>query len=210
MFMSPTKCVILLSGVLVLAGGCTAGADRAWQAADLGTRDSIRAFEAAEAVLKQHFEVAESKWTSGTIETRPQVFHRKREGTLADIRGAGGRWQRTVLFELENSGSTVVGRCAVQLQREATEAAIAVARSGGYEQHVADVPGSRPFGDQAGPKRGEQVWVDVGYDAGLAKEILAEIAERVRQLEKGEAPPTVPSAKQEAEESRKIGDEKGF
>jgi len=208
--MSPTKCVILLSGVLVLAGGCTAGADRAWQAADLGTRDSIRAFEAAEAVLKQHFEVAESKWTSGTIETRPQVFHRKREGTLADIRGAGGRWQRTVFFELENSGSTVVGRCAVQLQREATEAAIAVARSGGYEQHVADVPGSRPFGDQAGPKRGEQVWVDVGYDAGLAKEILAEIAERVRQLEKGEAPPTVPSAKQEAEESRKIGDEKGF
>ena len=202
--------MILLSGVLVLAGGCGAGADRAWQAADLGTRDSVRAFEAAEAVLKQHFEVAESKWTSGTLSTRPQTFQRKREGTLADIRGAGGRWQRTVYFELENSGSTVIGRCAVQLQREATEAAIAVARSGGYEPHAADVPSSRPFGEQAGPKRGEQVWVDVGYDAGLAREILAQIAERVRRMEQGEAPPKVPSAKQDVDESRKIGAEQGF
>ena len=152
------------------SGGRVRGRGRSpWQAADLGTRDSVRAFEAAEAVLKQHFEVAESKWTSGTLSTRPQTFQRKREGTLADIRGAGGRWQRTVYFELENSGSTVVGRCAVQLEREATEAAIAVARSGGYEPHAADVPSSRPFGDRPVRKRGDQVWVDVGYDAGLAR-----------------------------------------
>ena len=53
---------------------------------------------------------------------------------------------------------------------------------------------------------GDQVWVDAGRDDALAREILSEIAERVAQQAKREAPPAASTPKEDAEKSIKFGD----
>jgi hypothetical protein len=205
--MNHAKIALLAATLLVSAVGCQTAATRAWQQADLPTHDRQRAFDAARAVLGKHFEIAEASWTKGTIETKPQLIDRKKAGTLADFRGAGGRWRRTVSFELSSSELTVVGMVAVRLEREGTDQAVAIARSGGYETHAVDAPSSEPFGMSPNARPGQQVWVEVGYDKDMAREILAEIGERVGGMEKADAPPAVATPKEEAEEMQKLGAE---
>jgi hypothetical protein len=196
------KRLLLVLVAAALGAGCEGAATRAWQSAELPTHDRQRAFDSARGVLAGHFEIARANYAQGTIETKPQVFDRERSGTLADLRGAGGRWRRTVSFELSRGGLAMTGRAAVRLEREATAAAVAIAESGGYEPVAADGPPSRLPGAQPGAKTGGDVWVEVGYDAPLAREILAEIAQQIAQAEKGETRPEVPTAK-DAEDARK-------
>jgi hypothetical protein len=205
--MSPIKSLLSLVVLTVFAGGCQLGVSRPWQQADLPTHDRQRAFNAAKDVLAKHFEIAEASWTRGVIETKPQVFDRKKAGTLADLRGAGGRWRRTVYVEFENSDLTVVALVAVRLEREGTDQAISIAKTGGYGGHSVDVPRAEPFGSASRTGSAEQVWVEVGYDASQAKELLAQISEAIARLEKGEAPPAGLSPKEEAEETRRLGGE---
>ena len=199
------KLTLLVVSAAVLAAGCQPAATRAWQSASLPTHDPQRAFEAAKDVLAKHFEIGSANWTKGTIETRPQLFDGSKSGTISDFRGAGGRWRRTVSFELDRDALTVVARVAVRLEREGTAAAIALAGSGGEGGRVADVPPTLPLVATPGAKSGEQVWTEVGYDAPLAREILNQVIERVGQLEKGEAAPMGPSPKSALEETRKLG-----
>ena len=194
--------ILLVVAAAALAAGCEGAATRAWQSAELPTHDRQRAFDAAQDVLAKHFEVARANYTQGTIETKPQAFDRERSGTLADLRGAGGRWRRTVSFELSRGGLAMTGRAAVRLEREATAAAVAIAESGGHEPVAADGPPSRLPGAQPGARTGGEVWVEVGYNASLAYEILAQIAQQIAQAEKGETRPEVPTAK-DAEDAQK-------
>ena len=204
--MSPLKFLPVLVVAALLAGGCGAGASRAWQNARLPTHDWQRAFDVSQEVLKQHFEIAEASVTKGTIITRPAAFDRAKSGTLADIRGAGGRWRRIVSIELSRGGLDVDASVAVILEREGTNAAIAIAESGGYAGRANDVPRSQPLISERG--RGlAPVWVEVGNDPGLAREILAQIAERIQKAEKQEALPSVPGAKEAFEETRRLGAE---
>ena len=199
------KNILLLLPVLAAVAGCQSAATRAWQQADLPTHDAQRAFEAAKDVLSKHFQIASANWTKGIIETRPQLFDRSRSGTLSDIRGAGGRWRRTVSFELDRDALTMVARVAVRLEREGTATAIALAGSGGEGGRVADVPPTLPLAATPGARSGEEVWTEVGYDASLAREILNQIIERAGQLEKGEAAPEGQSPKAALEETKKLG-----
>jgi len=207
--MRRTELAALLALLALAVAGCGGAASRAWQRAELSTHDWQRAFQAAQDVLASHFEIAESSLPRGAIETRPELVDRPRTGTLADIRGAGGRWRRTVSLELERSGLAVGARAAVRLEREATASAVALADSGGYERRPADVPRAASPGAEPGAAAQRPVWVEVGYDAGMAREILAEIAERVRKLERGDAVPAFPSPKEAAEERRKMGPRPG-
>jgi hypothetical protein len=199
--------MLLLIALAAMAGGCQAGLARPWQEADFPTHDRQHAFDAAKEAISKHFEIAEASWTRGVIETRPQVFDRKKTGTLADVRGAGGRWRRTVFFELEHSDLTIVGRVAVRLEREATDQAFASARSGGAGERPMEGPSSRPYGAQPGARQSEPVWVETGYDADLARELLAEIGQRITQQEKRESAPTGLTPQQEAEETRRLGEQ---
>jgi hypothetical protein len=201
------KYLAVLGLTMVTAVGCQSGATRSWQAATMPTHDKQIVFDAARSVLKEHFEIAEENWTQGTIETKPQLFDRARTGTLADMRGAGGRWRHTVSVELERDGLDVILKVAVRNEREATAQAIAIAEAGGYEPRVTDVPRSQPMISEPGSAGNKQVWVEVGYDSSLAKEILSEISVRVSKAERGEAAPSAPgeSPKEISEETRRFG-----
>jgi len=196
------KRVLLLCAAAGLVAGC-GGTMREWQRQPMPSHDRQRVFEAARAVLESHFEIADANFVRGTIETRPQVFDRPRGGTLADLRGAGGRWRRIVSFRMEREGLTVVAEVAVRLQREATEAALAMA-----EQHRTapedEFPALPPT--EAAVGRGDRaVWMDVGWDAALARELLSAIAERVQGLERAaEVPVGGQSPAEAAEEVRRL------
>jgi len=200
------KRVALMAGLLVVAAGCQGAATRAWQQAALPTHDRQRAFDAALEVFERHFDVARSSYASGTIETRPQVFDKRREGTLADIRGAGGRWRRTASFEMDRDGLTIVGCVAVRLEREATTAAVAISESSG--DRADELPRVGAQYTRPSTQASEQVWVEVGYDAQMARELLAAIADRVRVAERGEAVPEGQSPRDAAEETRRLGAER--
>lgn len=204
--MSPLKLLTVLVVAALVAGGCGGASSRAWQHAQLPTHDWQTAFQVSQDVLKEHFEIAEASVTKGTIVTRPAVFERARSGTLADIRGAGGRWRRTVSLELSRGGLEMEARAAVILEREGTNAAIAMAQSGGFEEHTADVPRSRVYGSDRS-SGSLPVWTEVGNDPTLAREILAQIAERLQRIEKQDAPPAIPSPREAAEETRRLGAE---
>jgi hypothetical protein len=206
--MNAMKHVLLAVPLVVLAAGCQQGATRSWQQAELPTHDRQLAFDAARAVLAKHFEVTEANWVQGTLATLPQIFERPRTGTLADIRGAGGRWRRTVHVELSRAGLAITARAAVLLEREATEGAIAIAEAGGYGPRAVDVPRSEPLAAEPGKPK-HLVWVATGYDTQLAREVLSEIAERAARGEKGEALPVGQSPKEAAEETGRIGAEPG-
>jgi hypothetical protein len=62
---------------------------------------------------------------------------------------------------------------------------------------------------EPGARAPRPVWVEVGYDAQLAREILAQIADRVRKMEQGELPPMGQPPKEALEETRRIGAEQG-
>lgn len=196
-----------LVAVLALTGvGCQAS--RAWQELELPTHDRQKAFDAARETLEKHFGVAEASWAKGTVETRPQLFDRKREGTLADLRGAGGRWRRTVSCAIGRSGLSMVASVAVRLEREATVAA-AVMTETGRPEGAERASGTAPGSSRAVARPEGLVWADAGYDEGLAREVLSEIAARVRELEQGEAVPEGPSPRDLVEEARQIGSEPG-
>jgi len=197
------KPLVFVASAMFLAAGCENAATRAWQRAPLGTHDRQLAFNAAQEVLGKHFEVARASFVQGTIETKPQVFDRKREGTLSDLRGAGGRWRRIVSFEIERESLEILGRVAVRLERENTAGAFAIAETGGYEARAVDVPRSQPLITESGARPGREVWVEVGYDTSLAREIVSEIASHVAQMEKGEAMPADQSPEAATEETRK-------
>jgi hypothetical protein len=198
----------LLIVVAVAAGGCGAAA-RGWEESSLPTHDREKAFEAARKVLSQHFELAESNWARGEIRTRPQFLERQRTGTLADVRGAGGRWRSTALCEIGRDGMTIVARVAVRMEREATAAAVAMAESG-TDDRASDVPRSVPRIAEPGASADREVWVEMGYDRPMARELLAQIAQEVEKSETREALPPDQSPDQILEESRRIGAEQGF
>jgi hypothetical protein len=200
--MSPIHRAVPLIALVLLAAGCQAQDLRPWQQANLPTHNSQLAFQAAREVMAAHFEIAEASWTKGTIETRPQAFDGKRAGTLADVRGAGGRWRRIVSFELAHDESAVVGMVNVRLEREGTAQAVAIAQSGGDEGRGVEGPRSQPFASRPG----DAVWTEVGRDDALARELLSEIAERIAKAEKGEALPVESSPQKEIDEARRLDD----
>jgi len=198
------KHVLWMLALAMVMAGCRAPM-RGWQEADLPTHDRQVAFDAARDVLGRHFELAEANWARGEIETRPELFEGPRAGTLADIRGAGGRWRRTAVCEIGREGLAVVARVMVLLEREGTAAAAVLSDMGRGE-----VPASVPRIAQPGGPKDCEVWVEVGHDEELARQLLEEIRKRVQQVEKREALPQEPSGQNIIEESRQIGREQGF
>jgi len=200
--MIPVNRLLLVAILALAAVGCEAS--RPWQTRVLGTNDRQRAFEAAKDVLGLHYEVAESNWTAGTVETKPQMFEGKKFGTLADVRGAGGRWRRIVYCQVEHDGLGVVAHVAVLMQRETSAAGAAVAYDTGQPERAsgAEKP-PLPASEYERPVR--RVWSDAGYDANLASEILAEMAAKVELSERRETPSQGQSPKDIIEESRKYG-----
>ena len=199
-----TKRALLVLVLAAAVAGCRGAASRAWQRSPMPSHDRQTVFEAARAVLAEHFEVADANIVRGTIETRPQVFDRRRTGTLADVRGAGGRWRRTVSFEMDRHDLTVVAAVSVRLEREATEAAVAMSETARPDR-VDELPPSTHGGVEVGRRTTDPVWMDVGYDDALARELLATVAERVRTRQRGDAIPEGQSPGEAAEETRRIG-----
>ncbi len=200
------KRIVLTAGLAALAAGCAAQT-RGWQETELPTHDWGRAYEAAKGVFEQRFEIARSSWTRGTIEAKPEVGEGEGEGTLADLRGAGGTWRRQASCELLRDGLTVLARVAVRLERKATDQ-VAVMRTGGDETAANEVPYSTPRGSRPAMSRGGgEVWMDVGYDAEMARRILAAIAEQVADAEarEGRTPmPDMGEAERMIEEAKKL------
>jgi len=202
------KRMLLLVLTAAAAAGCQE-ATRSWQRLPMPSHDRQRVFQAAREVLSKHFTIADANITRGTIETEPAVFERGGGGTLADLRGAGGRWRRTAFFRTERSGLTVVAKVAVRLEREATEAAVAVAaqhRTAPEEELPTESAGAPALAER--PK--ELVWMELGEDKSLARELLGAIAQRVREMERDTAVPTGQSPREAAEEVRRLGEEQGF
>jgi hypothetical protein len=205
--MSPIQQAVLSAAILVLAGGCQMDATRPWQQTDLPTHDRQMAFDAAKTVLARHFEIADSSWTRGTIETRPRIFTRKATASLADIRGAGGRWRRTAFFEFDTDGSTVIALVAVRVEREGTAQAAVIAQAGGDAEHPVEAPKGGPISRVPSASAREEVWTDMGYDAAAAKELLNEITAEIVRRQRREVTPTGLSPEKEAEEARRLGEE---
>jgi len=199
---------LMLVLVPVLAAGCQESM-RDWERQPMPTRDRQCVFRAATQVLEKHFTIADSSIVRGTIETEPQVFDRRREGTLADVRGAGGQWRRTVFFETRQTGLDVVARVSVRLQREATDAAMAQA-----DQHrtapETEYPTARESDRDPMSRAKEGVWMETGHDPALARELLGAIHDRVELLEADVTVPVGQSPREAADEVRRIGSEQGF
>ena len=188
--------------------GCQASA-RGWESSDLPTHDRQRAFDAAREVLGEHFELDRVNWARGEIETRPKGFEGPREGTLADVRGAGGAWRRAVACRIGRDGLTIVASVRVRMEREATAAAAAMYQTG-TDERASEVPRTEPAPGPRGAYPGDKVWMEVGWDAALAREVLSEIASRVGEAERREQVPTGQTPADMAEETRRIGAEEGF
>ncbi|HUX02930.1 MAG TPA: hypothetical protein VMY35_18375 [Phycisphaerae bacterium] len=199
---------VLAVAVAALAAGC-GSASRGWEQASLATHDREKAFEAARKVLGRHFGVAEANWVRGEIRSRPKVLDRERAGTLADVRGAGGRWRGTAVCEIDREGLVAVARVTVRLEREAT-AATAVMADTGREDQGQDKPPSVPRMAEPGPGTDREVWVETGYDRPMARDLLAEIVQEVQRLESRETLPPDQSPQDIVEESRQMGAEQGF
>lgn len=199
---------LLLAGFLAVAAGCEGTGSRAWQRSPMPTHDRQVVFDAAREVIAEHFEVAKANFVSGTIETRPQIFDGQRGGTLADVRGAGGRWRRTVSFEMGRDGLAVVAAVAVRLEREATEAAVAMSETAGPAR-ADELPPSPRGGGNVRRRQADEVWVEVGSDDAMARELLSAIAERVGANERGGRMPEGQSPQDAAEEVRRIGAQQG-
>ncbi|MGB2754235.1 MAG: hypothetical protein WBE00_03905, partial [Phycisphaerae bacterium] len=75
---------------------------------------------------------------------------------------------------------------------------------------ASDVPRSVPRIAEPGAPADREVWVEVGYDRPMARELLAQIAQEVEKSEMREALPPDQSPDQVLEESRRIGAEQGF
>jgi hypothetical protein len=200
------KRLLLIAALAAAAAGCNARAVRPWQSAEMPTHDRQHVFNAAREVLAKHFQVAEANFAAGAIETRPQVFDRSKSGTLADWRGAGGRWRRTAYFEIDRAALEIRARVAVRLEREETAAAVAIteARSDARES---ELPRVGPRYNKPPSRPSDEVWVEVGYDAPLARELLSAIAQRAGQLEQGDRTPDGQSPKEAADEARRLGAE---
>lgn len=198
--MTPVKRLILVAILALTAVGCET--TRPWQTRVLATGDRQRVFDLAKEFLSQHYEVADSNWGEGAIETKPQMFEGKKFGTLADLRGAGGRWRRTVYCEVEHEGTGMAVRVAVLQQRETSEAGAAVAFDTGQPERPS-TSRQPPLAGQEYDRPGRRVWTDAGYDAGLAREILGELAAKVEQTERRETTPQGQSANDIVEESKK-------
>ncbi|MBL7140733.1 MAG: hypothetical protein ISS74_07470 [Planctomycetes bacterium] len=200
--MKPTQ-LLLLAAALAVFAGCQNGG-RAWQRQAMPVGDRPQVFQTALAVLEEHFEIADSNIVRGTMETKPQIFDGPRGGTLADLRGAGGAWRRTVFVEVDRDGLTVVAAVAVRLEREATDAAVAqseTVRTGPSEELPPLPDRERPIGGRAR----DVVWVEVGYDDALARELLGMITSRLRRLEDTEGFPELDSVRKMADEMRRMG-----
>jgi hypothetical protein len=204
--MRKTTLALILVAFASVAGGCDAALLRPYQQMDLPTHSRQLAFDAAKEVIGKHFEIATASWVKGVIESKPQLFDGKKSGTLADYRGAGGRWRRIVSFELADDGSSMIGQADVRLEREATDQAIAASRTGGYEEGTSGRLRSDSLSSSTST-RSSQVWVDAGHDDALAKELLSEIAAQVSSLEKREVRPALSSPEKDIEESRKYRDD---
>jgi len=195
--------------VSTVAGAGCQEATRPWQRQPMPSHDRQRVFQAASEVLEKHFQVADANITRGTIETEPQIFDRGGGGTLTDLRGAGGRWRRRVFFEMARSGLTVVAKVAVLLEREATEAAVAVA-----EQHRTapedELPAVSHREHDPAERPTQPVWMEVGEDKALARELLGAIARRVGEMKHDETVPTGQSPRDAADEVRRLGEQQGF
>ncbi len=206
--MNRARSAILLVALATSLGGCVAQL-RGWEQTTLPTHDRQRAFDAARAVLERHFEVAESSWTRGVIETEPRVFEREPGTSLADLRGAEARWRRTATCELGRDGLTMTARVMVRLQRQGTDQA-AVMSGGTDGDAYRQVPESSPPGTMPGSARPREVWTDVGYDEAFAEKLLDEIREEVRRGEAREAAPPGETPEEVFEESYEIGRDAGY
>jgi len=202
------KRTVLLAALAVVAGGCGAHL-RGWQEETLATHDAQLAFDAGKEVLSRHFELGETSWTRGTIETKPRAFDKKGLETLADLRGGGGGWRRMAVCEFDRDGLSIVARVAVRLERQASPQAMEAAQQG-EEGPGREVPSSVPRGYAEGSQGDRDVWTDAGYDDAMARELLGEIVERVRQMEAGEALPKDQTPGEALEEGKRIGAEQGF
>ena len=198
------KHLLLLAGLMILGGCATGAGSRAWQSADMPSHDRQRVFDAARLVLGKHFEVADASFGEGTIATKPKPCEGRRGFTLADVRGAGGKCRQTAFLELDRDGLTMIVRAAVLLERERTEQARAIlgAQSDARED---ELPRTGPRYEKSRGGTGKDIWVEVGYDASLARELLAAIADQVRRMEQGEAVPMGQPPAAAAEETRRLG-----
>ncbi|MBE3132477.1 MAG: hypothetical protein IMZ55_03315, partial [Acidobacteria bacterium] len=116
--------------------------------------------------------------------------------------------RRTASFEMDRDGLTILGRVAVRLEREATAAAVAMSETARPER-ADELPPSAPGNGRGVSRPEKEVWVEVGYDDALARELLAAVAEEIRKAEGGEALPPGQSPKDAAEETRRIGAQQG-
>jgi len=196
--------VLALTAVALAAIGCDSAALRPWQKSPLPTHDVARAYDAAREVMARHFRVAVANFTQGLVETRPEVIDKPRNMTLADVRGAKGRWRRTVYFEMDRDGLNVLGRVAVLIEREATAEAAAIAGTMDADARESELPRTGARYTRPPGKPAKEVWIEVGYDAALARELLSEIAEAVSRAEGDEAMPAAPSAKDVGDEIRRL------
>ena len=105
---------------------------------------------------------------------------------------------------MDRDGLTVVAAVSVRLQREATEAAVAMTETARPDR-LDELPPSTHGGVRVGRRPTTPVWMDVGYDDALARELLGMLAERVRVRRQGDAIPEGQSPKDAAEEARRIG-----
>jgi hypothetical protein len=192
--------VCALVGLVLACVGCDASALRSWQSAPLPTHDAQLAFDSARDVLAKHFEVATLNWAQGAIETKPQPIEQPRNATMADYRGAKSRWRRTVYFETTRDGLSITGNVAVRLERESTAEATAMTGSMDTGSSTSELPRTGAEYSRAPSKPPREVWTEVGYDASLAREILAEISTAVSKIEGAE--PTL-----QAPTSQDIGNE---
>jgi hypothetical protein len=203
--MQPRIGWLLLAATALVATGCAATEHRAWQHRELPTHDRQRAFQAARDVLARHFDVADANIVQGTIETHPHIVDRPREGTMADWRGAGGRWRAAAQCQIGREGLNIVASVLVPLQREATAAAMAIAGTG-RDDLEGEIPESQP--SLVGPVAGadEEVWTEAGYDETMARELLAEIVREIQIVQRDEAVPLGASPEEVMEESKRLGD----
>jgi len=183
-------CVMMkLAGLFMIVaaiGGCsgiepatpTRARVEGWSSVTLPNSSKAEVFDAGVYAMKQWFRLDEVSPADGQIRSATVEYDQR--GGTERIRDTAlkfkNRMRRSATLVVQEVGTNVVARCAVQVQRSDTSDH----RVFRDNQRFIDYPNETPIDREAGVTAGQdQVWTDMPRDRQLESDILSVVKSRI-------------------------------
>jgi hypothetical protein len=169
--------LLLVMPALLTLPGCARDLELAqYQARVIPADDADQVLLAATRILKREFGRVHVSQEGRVLETEPVEFQTSREsGTARDLYRGGSSMRRSARLSVGRRGQEVIARVRVDIERQDTARALAMAPSEGWRgDATAYTPIER---DAATTKRQNTVWTKVRRDRQLERKLLNELSD---------------------------------